>query len=251
VPGGRCYVHPSSSGLGDLGSFSVANGKLSRAHVGLALASALVVLLASGVAISRISEGDNGSPVATGPSSTSSSLPGLGQPGPATSSGPASGPGTGGVAEQPAPMAGEADSEASAVVEGVTRTGRKATGKPSASTSDASAAAAGAPGGPGSGAPARSGAAGGGAQGGGQESPPAPSQVPPDEMPLATAAVSAGEGAQGAVVGIGLGNEKPAEADVTVGTNPLVGDHPPSEGTGVTFGGRLLKPPPSLPILPG
>jgi hypothetical protein len=228
----------------------VANGKLSRAQVGLALASALIVLLASGVAISRISQEEDESPVATGGSSTTSSLPGLGQPGPATSSGPGSVAGTGGVAEQPAPPSGEADSEESAVVHGVTRTGRKATGGAGASTSDSSAAAAGASTGPGSGSPGGSSAPGGGPQGGGQDSPPAPSQAPPDTTPLATAAVSAGEGAQGAVVGIGLGNDKPAEADVTIGTNPLVGDHPPSEGTGVTFGGRLLNPPPSIPILP-
>jgi hypothetical protein len=219
--------------------------------VGLALASALIVLLASGVAISRISEGDDESPVATGGSSTSSSLPGLGQPGPATSSGPAGAAGAGGVAEQPAPTSGEAVSEESAVVHGVTRTGRKARGGADASTSDSSAAAAGASTGSGSGSPAGSGASGGGSQGGGQDSPPAPSQVPPEKAPLATAAVSAGEGAQGAVVGIGLGNDKPAEADLTIGTNQLVGDHPPSEGTGVTFGGRLLNPPPSLPIIPG
>jgi hypothetical protein len=61
--------------------------------------------------------------------------------------------------------------------------------------------------------------------------------------------VSAGEGAQGAVVGLDLGNDKPAEADVTIGTNQLVGDHPPSDGTGVDFGGRLFVHPPSaIPV---
>jgi hypothetical protein len=58
-----------------------------------------------------------------------------------------------------------------------------------------------------------------------------------------------GEGGGGAVAGVGLG-EKP-EADVTVGTNPLVGDAPPSQGTGVDLGGRFLHPPPTVPILPG
>jgi hypothetical protein len=53
------------------------------------------------------------------------------------------------------------------------------------------------------------------------------------------------------VVGLGLGNDRPADADVTIGTNPLVGDHPPSEGTGVTLGGRFLHPLPTLPVLPG
>jgi hypothetical protein len=73
--------------------------------------------------------------------------------------------------------------------------------------------------------------------------------VPPGETPLATAHVSAGEGAQGAVVGLDLGNDEPAEADVTIGTNQLVGDHPPSDGTGVDFGGRLFVHPPSaIPV---
>jgi hypothetical protein len=217
--------------------------------VWLALASAVVVLLGSGVAISRISEGDNGSPVATGPSSTSSSLPGLGQPGPATGSGPTSGASGGpDVAADAPPAADEVASDESALVHRVTRGARKATATPGASTTDSSAAAAG--GSAGSGAAVGPGTSGG-SQGGGEGSPPAPSQVPPDKTPLATAAVSAGEGAQGAVVGIGLINDKPAEADVTVGTNPLVGDHPPSEGTGIAFGGRFFNPPPTLPTPPG
>ena len=231
---------------GGSGVLAVANGKLSRAHRGLALASAFVVLLSSGVAISRISDGDEESPVATGPSSTSSTLPGLGQPGPATSSGPASGADTEGVPEQPAAASGEAGSGESAVVKGVNRSGRKAAGD--ASTSDSSAAAAGASTGSGSGSTEGSDARSGPSQGGGQESPP-PSQVPPEQAPLATAHVSAGEGAQGAVVGADLGNDKPAEADVTVGTNQLVGDHPPSDGTGVDLGGRLLSSPSPVPAL--
>jgi hypothetical protein len=227
----------------------VANGKLNRAQVGLALASAFVVLLSSGIAISRISGENDESPVATGLSSTSSTLPGLGQPGPATSSGPASGADTGGVAEQPAAASGEAGSEESAVVHGVKRSGRKAAGGAS-STSGSSAAAAGAATGSGSGSAAGPGASGeGAAPGGGGEEPPAPNQLPPDKTPLATAHLSAGEGAQGAVVGIDLANDEPAEADVTIGTNQLVGDHPPSDGTGVDFGGRLfIHPPSSVPV---
>jgi hypothetical protein len=57
--------------------------------------------------------------------------------------------------------------------------------------------------------------------------------------------VSAGEGAQGAVVGADLGNGQPAEVDVTIGTNQLVGDAPPAEGTGVDIGGQLLSSPSS------
>jgi hypothetical protein len=241
----------------------VANGKLSRAHVGLALASALVVLLASGVAISRISEEDGESPVATGPSSTSSSGPALGAEGSATGGGPAGATGTGGAAEQAAPASGESRSWASPVTNGVTRAARKATGSagasgPGASGSGASGSgvAAGATDGAtasgsappgGSVAQDGSGASGGGPQNGGQDSPPAPSQTPPE--PLAAASVSAGEGAQGAVVGLALGNSSPVDADVTIGTDPVVGDHPPSEGTGVDFGGRLLQAPPSLSTL--
>jgi hypothetical protein len=64
------------------------------------------------------------------------------------------------------------------------------------------------------------------------------------------ASVSAGEGASGGVVGIALDSAGP-DADVTLGTTPLVGNHPPSQGTGITFGGRFLQPPPGLPLFPG
>jgi hypothetical protein len=69
-------------------------------------------------------------------------------------------------------------------------------------------------------------------------------------MPLVGASVSAGKGDSGGVVGVGVDSTSP-NADVTVGTNPLVGNHPPSRGTGITFGGRFLHPPPSIPVLPG
>jgi len=218
----------------------VANGKLSRAQVGLALASALVVLLASSVAISRMSGQDGESPVATGPSSTSSSVPGLGQPGTAVGGGPSGTVGTGGAAEQAAPASAEAASAETPVTHGVTRTTRTVTGDAGASGSPAAATGASTGSSSGSGSPAGSGASGGspngGAQDGGQDSPPAPSQQPPEA--LAAASVSAGEGAQGAVVGIGL-NGGP-DFDLTVGSDQVIGDHPPSEGTGVAFGGRLL-----------
>jgi hypothetical protein len=230
----------------------VANGKLSRAQVGLALASALVVMLASGVAISRIAESDDESTAATGPSSTSSSVPGVGGSGPATDGGTGGGAATGDAADQAPPASDAMASDESAVVHGVTRTARKAGAKPGASGS--ASAATGAPTTSGSGPPAGSSGSGGdapsgGAQEGGQDSPPAPSQ---EKVPLASASVSAGEGAQGAVVGLGLGNGgKPVDPDVTIGTTPLVGDHPPSEGTGVSFGGQLLQSSPTLPWPPG
>lgn len=249
---GRCYVRLPGSELGDLGSFSVANGKLSRAQVGLALASAFVVLLASGVAISRMSEPDGESPVATGPTSTTSSLPGLGQPGSAGGSAPGSPAGPVGTAEQAAPASDKAASDKAAsagspITHGVTRTTRRTTGEASASSAPAAGPSTGGSSGP----PVDSGAPGGspnGApQGGGQESPPAPSQQPPEA--LAAASVSAGEGAQGAVVGLGF-NGGP-DVDLTVGTNQVIGDHPPSEGTGVSLGGQLLQSSPSLSAPPG
>jgi hypothetical protein len=83
---------------------------------------------------------------------------------------------------------------------------------------------------------------------GGNEAPP-DAHGDPESSALAAASLSVGEGASGAVVGAGLG-EKP-EADVTVGSNPVVGDAPPSQGTGIGLGGRLLNPPPTIPILPG
>ncbi len=217
----------------------MANGKLNRAQVGLALASALVVLLASGVAISRMSEQDGESPVATGPSSTSSSVPGLGQQGSAVGSGPAAAAGTGAAAEQATPASEEAASAESPVTHGVTRTARNRTGNAGASAS--SGAATGGSTEAGSGSAAGSGGSGSGppsgaSQGGGQDSPPAPSQQPPEA--LAAASVSAGEGAQGAVVGAGI-NGGP-EVDLTVGSNRVIGDSPPSEGTGVQFGGQLI-----------
>jgi hypothetical protein len=52
------------------------------------------------------------------------------------------------------------------------------------------------------------------------------------------------------VVAVGVGESNP-DADVTVGTTQLVGNHPPSRGTGVMFGGRLLNPPPTLPAPSG
>jgi hypothetical protein len=64
--------------------------------------------------------------------------------------------------------------------------------------------------------------------------------------------VLAGQGAVGGVVGAGVDNTGPGpDAAVTVGTSPVVGNHPPSSGTGISFNGRFFHPPPSLPVLPG
>jgi hypothetical protein len=66
---------------------------------------------------------------------------------------------------------------------------------------------------------------------------------------LLAVSVSVGQGATGGVVGVGLDGSP--DVDVTVGTTPLVGNAPPSQGTGVGIGGRLLQPPSALPVLPG
>ena len=69
-------------------------------------------------------------------------------------------------------------------------------------------------------------------------------------MHLIGASVSAGRGESGGVVGAGVDGGSP-DVDVTVGTNPVVGNHPPSRGTGIGLSGRFFHPPPSIPVLPG
>jgi hypothetical protein len=64
-----------------------------------------------------------------------------------------------------------------------------------------------------------------------------------------TASASVGEGDGGGVVALGVGDQP--QADVTVGTTQVLGDAPPSSGTGIGLGGTLLNPPPTIPILPG
>jgi hypothetical protein len=244
---------------------SLTDRKLSGAQVWLALASALIVLLASGVAISRIGDRDDENDLATtGPVATS---PPTGAPsGPAPSeSGPGSTaagePGSAAVTGPAAEQAAGAPGAPAAATGGVKRSATAGAGDSGASAPSAvphpdGAAGSESPGsGPseGSGTPDGStapGPGGGGSSGGGQESPPAPSQQPPEQTALITASVSVGEGAEGGVVGVGLDDAAP-EVDVTVGTTPLVGDHPPSEGTGVMLGGRFLQPPPTLPVPPG
>src|SRR5581483_8444469 len=70
--------------------------------------------------------------------------------------------------------------------------------------------------------------------------PPAPAPTPPPApQPTAAAAkASVGQGDTGAVVALGVPNN-PAQnpqpdVDVTVGRNPVVGNAPPSDGTGVS-----------------
>ncbi|HEV7536382.1 MAG TPA: hypothetical protein VGP90_12155 [Acidimicrobiia bacterium] len=61
--------------------------------------------------------------------------------------------------------------------------------------------------------------------------------------------ISLGQGATGGVVGVALDGSP--DADVTVGSTQLIGDAPPSHGTGIGLGGSFLHPPPSIPVLPG
>jgi RNA polymerase sigma factor (sigma-70 family) len=69
------------------------------------------------------------------------------------------------------------------------------------------------------------------------EQPPPPPPPAPTPPPAAAGKASVGEGENGAVFALAVPNN-PAEnpqpdVDVTVGSTPLVGDAPPSEGTGV------------------
>ena len=61
--------------------------------------------------------------------------------------------------------------------------------------------------------------------------------------------VSAGQGATGGVVGVGLDGSP--DTDITVGNTQVIGDAPPSHGTGIGLSSRFLHPPPSIPVLPG
>ena len=258
-----------ASGWGIWGS-SLTDRKLSRAHVGLALASALVVLLASGVAISRIGDRDDDRTSAIASGSTSSTV--AAESGPVGSA--AAGGGTGsGAASVPAGASAGADQAAAAAggpgsaahgQRPPVRNGQGAQGSSSATTSgpspstansrDAgtSAGPSGSEGSSGSGEAQGSSGGGRGSSGdqGGQEPRPRPSGERPEEKPLLAATASVGQGAQGGVVGAAVTGTTP-KADVTVGTNPLVGNHPPSQGTGISFSGTVLHPPPSLPTLSG
>lgn len=233
----------------------------------LASASAVIVLLASGVAISRLSDQDDENLATTGPEATA---PPTGAPSGSSSSEAGSGPagasatGTGGDS---AAAGGTGTGAAPGTAESAAPTTPP---RRTANQRDPSASTAGSTGGTAAGSPASTesgtgggsqdttapsnGSAGGGSgpgggsadgsQGGGQE-PPEPNRSPPERTALLAASVSVGEGAQGGVVGLGV-TDTAADADVTIGTTPLVGDHPPSEGTGVQLGGQLFQPSSSI-----
>jgi RNA polymerase sigma factor (sigma-70 family) len=79
------------------------------------------------------------------------------------------------------------------------------------------------------------------------EQPPTPPTPPaPAPEPLIFAAASLGQGDQGAVLGAAIPPDKlQPKVDVTVGTTPLLGDAPPSEGTSIDLGGSLVPAPSS------
>jgi hypothetical protein len=252
----------------------LAEPQRSKAYVGLAFASALIVLLASGVAVSRIGDQDDeGAPVASAPDRAPTGADAGSGDGSGSGSAGSTTPDAGGPGGAGGTAAGAAD--ANAATEASSKGSGQSTDSKARNASGTVSTAAGQrnPGASGSGAagtqgegsqtngaqaPPGGGDAGspqgaepGGSQGGGQGSPPAPSQQPPDgDSRLMAASVSVGEGAQGGVVAVASDGAS-LDAGVTVGDTQLVGNHPPSEGTGVTFGGRFLQPPPFLPSFSG
>jgi hypothetical protein len=217
------------------------------AYLGLAAASALVVLVASVVAVNRIVSDDG--PDRARPQVAAAPLD--------QGSGSVSTPNSTVTADAESAVASpdRALASASTTSSGTTRkavrarggspspaTGPSASDDPSADPSAGPAST-----GTTSGQPAADSPSGSGG-------PPAGEQPPsgekgPDNAPLVAASVSAGQGDQGGVVGLGF-SERP-DADVTVGTTQVVGDAPPSSGTGVGLGGGIFDPPPTIPILPG
>ncbi len=218
--------------------------------MGLAIASALVVLVASGVAVNRLGS-DPTDRTAAGAADPAAQGSGSGPASDATAAGEGAGAAatgaSGALSSASAPVPPPVPASGTARQ----RTGRsKATGIGSpASTGDPAASA------PGN-SPAVSqptggstGNSGGDSAGSGSQEAPDPEGAP-DSTTLAAASASVGEGEGGAVAGIGLGGAQP-EVDLTIGSNPLVGDAPPSQGTGIGFGGSFFNPPPTVPILPG
>lgn len=272
--------------LGILGSNRLAELQRSKAFGWLAFSSALLVLLASVVAISRIGDDDGDSRVASAPTTgpTAGAEDGSGA-GPAGSSGEA---GTGG-AEASGPAGATGASDANAATGGGSGTAKDSGGLTTGGTATAAgqrtsggtgsvqgssgttgsgegtSTGSGTSGSETSGSDMGDGAAteqpqgdtgggtegdsgetgqgGDGSSGGGQGSPPAPSEQPPEQdSRLIAASASAGEGAQGGVIAAGVDGTN-LDVDLTLGRDQLVGNHPPSDGTGVSFGGRLLNPP--------
>lgn len=261
--------------LGTLGSDRLAEPRQSKAFGWLAFSSALLVLVASVVAISRLGDDDGDRRVASAPTTvpprvdgetgTASGDGGAGASGPASDANAAAGAAGGGGTRPTAGTAGGTAAGGRAAAGGERATGGRSgagsaaavdsgTGSPSAAPPRGEARAdqpTGQPDGAGGGTP-------GGGQDGGQPPgpgnnegpPPAPSQEPPEQdTRLVAASASAGEGAQGGVISVAADGTD-LDVDLTLGRDQLVGDHPPSDGTGVSFGGRLLNPPSASPAFP-
>jgi hypothetical protein len=221
------------------------------AYLGLAAAAALIVLVASGVAVDRMASDDadgQDRPRLAGPTNQ--------PPGSTTSPGSVA---AAAVVTPPVdasadalrsrPSAAAPASAAGGAARRIDRSARTADGTPdrasAAATSTTGAAGPASGGSDGPAAPPGSGSTGSPAS---PEAPPT-REGAPESAPLLAASVSAGQGDQGGVVGVGLADNP--DADVTVGTTPVVGDAPPSHGTGIGLGGQLLHPPPTIPVLPG
>ena len=208
--------------------------------MGLAIAAALIVLIASGAAVNRLGSDRSG----RGPSDLATpALEGSVSPSGSTGSGPAPAA-TSGELSASAPVPPPVPASGAARMRAGRSTPRAVSGNPAVAGYPASPSA--------SDQPATAGGADGTAAGSGgstdrRDAPPSPQGSAEPSAVAASAAV--GEGSGGAVVGLGVG-DKP-EADVTLGTTPLLGDAPPSSGTGIGIGGSLLHPPPTIPILPG
>jgi hypothetical protein len=266
----------------------LAESQRSKAFGWLAFSSALLVLLASGVAISRLGDDDANNPVASAPipgpttgaagdsgagSAESGDAGAGGVSGPAGATGAsdanaATGGGSGTVKGSggltggaTAAAAGRRTSDGAGSLQesptsggtGGSSTGSDTSGSGTSGSGSGDGAvppAGGTTGGDGGNGGQAGEGSGDGPPGGGQSPPPAPSDQPPEQdSPLFAASASAGEGAQGGVVGVGVDGTE-LDVDLTLGRDQLVGNHPPSDGTGVSFGGRLLNPPSVSPAFP-
>ena len=207
----------------------------------LAIASALMVLIASGAAVSRLGSDRSGRDRSD---TASASDPGaLSGRAAGNVSGPAPVDTSGALSSASAPVPPPVPASGTARVRtGRSRTkpsrGGQAAGAPAAAVSAPQPVTGGAPDGT---------AAGSGGTANGSDASPSPQGTP--EPSAVAASASVGEGTNGAVVGLGLGDRP--DADVTLGTTPVLGNAPPSRGTGIGIGGHLLHPPPTIPILPG
>jgi len=215
--------------------------------VGLAVASALIVLLASGVAVSRLGSDRSGN----GSSNTAGPTPetGAGASGPVATngSGPTPVDTSGALSSASAPVPPPVPAPGTARVRTSRSAKAPAAERDRAGTTTAAPVSTAASGQPATASNSGGTTAGSGGNTNGNEAPPSRQGAP--ETSAVTASASVGEGDSGGVVALGVGGQP--HADVTLGTTQVFGDAPPSNGTGIGLGGSLLYPPPTIPILPG